>query len=94
MDRLNTLVHNKMDEIERWKQKLASCEAELSKLDGLQNDLAHYESKINMGKAENDRLNGLLKARLEELEAWKRKNQDLEGALSQMNFMAEEKRML
>ena len=47
-----------------------------------------------MVKVENDRINGILKSRLEEIQTWKKKNADLENALSQMNFMAEEKRML
>ena len=40
-----------------------------------------------MVKAENDRVNSILKTRLEEIEAWKRKNAELEGALSRMGLL-------
>ena len=47
-----------------------------------------------MIKAENDSINGVLKARLEELEAWKRKNAELEGGLSRMAFLEKDKKLL
>lgn len=47
-----------------------------------------------MIKAENDRINGILKARLEEIETWKKKNADLENGLSRMAFVEKDKKML
>ena len=58
----------------------------------LENDVATYESKLNMIKAENDRVNSILKSRLEEIEAWKRKNADLEAALSRMGLIEKDKK--
>ena len=46
-----------------------------------------------MVKAENDRVNSILKTRLEEIEAWKRKNAELEGALSRMGLLEKDKKM-
>jgi hypothetical protein len=47
-----------------------------------------------MIKAENDRINGILKSRLEEIETWKKKNADLESGLSKMAFMEKDKKMI
>ena len=55
--------------------------------------MATYENKLNMMKAENDRVNSILKSRLEEIEAWKRKNADLEAALSRMGLLEKDKKM-
>ena len=44
-------------------------------------------------RVENDRINGSLKSRLEEIEAWKRKNSDLEGKLSRMDMLEKDKKM-
>lgn len=74
VERLSNLMRSKMNEMEEWKQRLASKEAELSNYKNMENDMATYENKLNMLKAENDRINGILKSRLEEIEGWKRKN--------------------
>lgn len=87
LERLNNLLRTKIDEIEKWKQRLSNKEAELSQLKNLENDVATYENKLSMSKAENDRVNGILKTRLEEIEAWKRKNGELEAALSRMGLI-------
>lgn len=65
LDRLNNLLRSKMDEIEKWKQRFSAKEAELSQYKILENDVATYENKLNMVKAENDRVNSILKSRLE-----------------------------
>ena len=65
VERLSDLMRNKMDEIEGWKQRLSAKEAELTHYKNLENDMATYENKLNMLKAENDRINGILKSRLE-----------------------------
>ncbi len=77
LERLNNLLRVKLDEIEKWKQRVSAKEAELSQLKNLENDLAQYESKVSMIKAENDRINGILRSRLEEIETWKKKNAEL-----------------
>lgn len=46
---------------------------EISKLRNLENELPNYENKINMMAAENDRLDGILKSRVTEIEEWKNK---------------------
>ena len=50
---MNTLLKTKLDEIERWKQRVAGKEAELTQYKNLENDLAHYDSKLSMLRAEN-----------------------------------------
>lgn len=94
LERLNNLLRVKLDEIEKWKQRCSAKEAEISQLKNLENDVAQYESKISMIKTENDRINGILKARLEEIETWKKKNAELENGLSKMAFMEKDKKML
>ena len=64
---MNNLLRGKIDEIEKWKQRFSAKEAELTEYKKLENDVAQYESKVNMMKAENDRINGILKSRLEEI---------------------------
>ena len=77
LERLNNLLRTKIDQIQKWKQRYSAKEAELSHLQGLENDMATYENKLNMIKTENDRVNSILKSRLEEIQAWKRKNAEL-----------------
>lgn len=93
VERLSDLMRNKMDEIEGWKQRLSAKEAELTHYKNLENDMATYENKLNMLKAENDRINGILKSRLEQIEAWKRKNNELQDGLSRMTLLEKDKKM-
>jgi flagellar capping protein FliD len=93
LDRLNNLLRSKIDEIEKWKQRYSAKEAELTQYKNLENDVAQFESKLQMSKAENDRINGILKSRLEEIEAWKRKNGELEGAIARLGLLEKDKKM-
>ena len=51
---------------------------ELSKYRNLEHEIANYDSKMSMMQAENDRINGILKSRLAEVEDWKGKYGRLE----------------
>ena len=42
LDRLNNLLRSKIDEIEKWKQRLAAKETDLSRYENLENDMAQY----------------------------------------------------
>lgn len=42
LERLNALLKVKLDDIEKWKQRLSSKDAELSQYKNLQNDVAQY----------------------------------------------------
>lgn len=48
----------------------------------MENELYNYESKINNLKIENDRINGILKSRLGEIEDWKNRHNQAQAALS------------
>jgi len=74
-DRLNGILKSKMDEISQWKHRLQDKELEITKLKNLENEIPQYEAKNSMLKAENDRINGILKSRLQEIENWKKRNQ-------------------
>ena len=93
LDRLNNLLRSKIDQIEKWKQRYSAKEAELGQYKNLENDVAQYENKLNMSKAENDRVNSILKSRLEEIEAWKRKNGELEGAIARLGLLEKDKKL-
>lgn len=41
---------------------------ELSRYKNLENEVARYESKFSMIQTENDRINGILKTRLSEID--------------------------
>lgn len=43
--------------------------------------MANYESRINMMQAQNDRINGILKTRLGQIEDWKGKYIKLESTI-------------
>jgi predicted nuclease with TOPRIM domain len=48
-------------------------ENELSRLKNLENELAQGEARMNMMRAENDRVTSILKTRQEEIDNWKKK---------------------
>lgn len=82
LERLNGVLRSKVNEIDQWKRKVNDKDAELSKLKNLENDIFTYESKIKNMNIENDRVNGILKSRLGEIEDWKSKYNQLQGQLS------------
>ena len=47
-----------------------------------------------MVKAENDRINGILKSRLEEIENGKRRNAELESAITRYGLLEKDKKNL
>ena len=63
---------------------MSEREAELSKYKDLETDLFTYESKISNMKIENDRINGILKSRLSEIEDWKSRYNNLENKLNNL----------
>ena len=84
----------KIDEIEQWKRKVNDKDAEISKFKNLEHEMHSYESKINNMKIENDRVSGILKSRLAEIEDWKGKYNRLEGQLSGLDGLKKEKKAL
>lgn len=68
--------------MENYKRLLTEKDAELSRYKNLDNEIKSYESKINYSKIENDRINGILKSRMAEIEDWKERTKKLEAALS------------
>ena len=80
-------MRNKLEEIEAWKKKVSERDAELSKYKNLENELYSYESKINNLKLENDRINGILKSRLGEIEDWKGRYNQLQEEFEQVGSL-------
>jgi predicted nuclease with TOPRIM domain len=91
---LNTILRTKFDEIDQWKKKVTEREAELSKYKNLENELYNYESKISNLKIENDRINGILKSRLGEIEDWKGRHNVLQATVSNFGNIEKEKQAL
>lgn len=60
-----------MNEIDQWKKRLSDKEMELGKLKNLEYEIQSYDTKMTNLKIENDRINGILKSRLGEIEEWK-----------------------
>lgn len=58
----------KLNEIEEWKLRLASKDAEIGRYRNLENELRNYEAKIANLVAETERLNTLMKTRVSEIE--------------------------
>lgn len=54
--------------------------------------MANYENKINMMQAENDRINGILKSRLSDIEEWKGKYMRIEATMGNYTDMEREKK--
>lgn len=71
---------------------MSEREAELSKYKNMENELYNYESKINNLKIENDRINGILKSRLGEIEDWKNRHNQAQAALSNYGNLEKEKK--
>lgn len=71
IERLNGVLREKMNEIDQWKKRLSDKEMELGKLKNLEYEIQGYETKMSNSKIENDRINGILKSRLGEIEEWK-----------------------
>lgn len=71
IERLNDALRGKVDEIENWKQRLAKQEAETNRYRNLEGEITGYQSKIANLAGEIERLNGVLKTRLGEIEDWK-----------------------
>jgi chromosome segregation ATPase len=94
LERLNGILRSKLEEVEAWKRKVTERESELSKYKNLENELFSYESKINNLKIENDRINGILKSRLSEIEDWKGRYQQVEQQLAQAALLHQEKKAL
>jgi predicted nuclease with TOPRIM domain len=69
-------------------------EGELSRLKNLDNEIAQSEAKFNMMRAENDRINSILKSRLEEIDSWKKKYNDLDSLSTRYSLLERDKKNL
>lgn len=56
--------------------------------------MAQYEQKYSTLRIENERMNGVLKSRLEEMEGWKRKAQDWEREADKVGNVERDRRAL
>ncbi len=83
-----------MEEIEKWKKKYNDKDLELAKYRTLENEQANYQSKISNLQIENDRINGILKTRLSEIEEWKRRYHQLESDVDHYKSFEKDKKML
>lgn len=94
LERLNSILRAKLEEIDGWKKKVSERDSELSKYKNLENELFNYESKINNLKIENDRINGILKSRLGEIEDWKGKHHQLQMDMEKVGALQQDKKGL
>lgn len=67
---------------------------ELSRFRNLEHEIANYESKMSMLQAENDRINGILKSRLGDIEEWKNKYLRLEKEINNFSEVERMKKVL
>ena len=91
---MNGILRSKLDEIDQWKRKVSERESELSKFKNLENDLYSYESKISNLKIENDRINGILKSRLGEIEDWKGRYNQLQVTVTGFEGVEKDRKAL
>ena len=94
IERLNKVLRTKLDEIEEWKNRYQNKEMELSRFRNLEHEIANYESKMSMLQAENDRINGILKSRLGDIEEWKNKYLRLENEVNNFSEVERMKKLL
>lgn len=73
---------------------MSERDSDLSKYKNLENELFNYESKINNLKIENDRINGILKSRLGEIEDWKSKHNQLQMDMEKVGALQQDKKSL
>ena len=66
-------------------------ENELAKLKNVEDELANHATRFGMLQAENDRINNILKSKQAEIEDWKVRHNKLEGKVSNMGFVQQEK---
>lgn len=57
-----------------WKRRLGEKEAEVERLGTVQNEIPQMQARLDMLKAENERLTLTLKSRLSEIESWQTKS--------------------
>ena len=91
---MNGILKTKLEEIDQWKRKINDRDNEISKLKNMENELYNYESKINNLKIENDRINGILKSRLSEIEEWKGRCKEFEREMNGYEGLQKEKKSL
>ena len=78
IERLNDALKGKVDEIESWKQRVAKQDSELGRYRYLEGEINGYQTKITNLAGEIERLNGVLKTRLGEIEDWKNRCSKME----------------
>ena len=94
LGRLENLLRGKLDEIEEWKRRVSEREAELGRLSNLESEVESYKSKISMQRVESERINGIQKSRLAEIEDWKSKYKALQQTVSLFETLEKDKRAI
>ena len=94
LGRLESLLRGKLDEIEEWKRRVSEREAELGRLSNLESEVESYKSKISMQRVESERINGIQKSRLAEIEDWKSKYKALQQTVSLFETLEKDKRAI
>jgi chromosome segregation ATPase len=76
------------------KGKFMERENELSRLKNLENEMAQGEARLNMMRAENDRVSSILKTRQEEIDNWKKKYNELDAITTRYSLLERDKKVL
>ncbi len=56
--------------------------------------MAQGETRLNMMRAENDRINSILKTRQEEIDNWKKKYNELDAVITRYSLLERDKKVL
>jgi DNA repair exonuclease SbcCD ATPase subunit len=68
---LNRVLRQRAEEIDNWKSRYSKIEISITEYKGLEGRLREYENRIALLSQEIERLNGVLKARADEIEQWR-----------------------
>ena len=94
IERLNSMMRGKSDEIEQWKVRCSKYEISISEYRSYDNKLKDYENRIALLSQEIERLNSMLKTRSQDIEYWKTKYSQLEYSIYQYRDYEERVKIL
>jgi uncharacterized small protein (DUF1192 family) len=81
IDRLNEVVRAKLREIEEWRNRYNSIEITAQKYKSYEGKMIELENRVALMSNEIERLNQLLKQRMNELDEWKSRYSNIESSL-------------
>ena len=85
IERLNGIIRDNHDDLEREKTKRSKIESEMSSKKVLEMKLQEYENKMGLLTSEFERLNSVLVKEREEKEKLRRRNMELDSEISNLN---------